>query len=189
MQKWTHLCSSAVSNLPLQHLVQSIFTVFTIKLLHEKLEDNGFPRSAQQQRTWHSSFVDFKQLMLLEHTVQRAPLLLDWCELVQSLQIWEEFCVYRVSDMKAADEMLAISLRPLWKCDPEEFYTWKNMKIPIIVLAINMSESGKRCDGARQGALWIEPVNRNRMLGLRTVRWGQSDWMPTSTSTSVSSWP
>lgn len=29
----------------------SFFTVFTIKLLHEKLEDNEFPHTAQQQRT------------------------------------------------------------------------------------------------------------------------------------------
>lgn len=94
MQNQTHLCSSAAGNLPFQHSVQSIFTVFTIKLLHEKLEDNEFPCSAQQQRTWQSSFADFKQLMLLEHTVQRAPLLLDWGKLFQSVQIWEEFCVY-----------------------------------------------------------------------------------------------
>jgi len=51
MQTQTYLCSSASSNLPFQHAVQCIFTVFTIKLLHEKLEDNEFPHSAQQQRT------------------------------------------------------------------------------------------------------------------------------------------
>lgn len=51
MQKRTHLCSSAAGNLLFEHSVQSVFTVFTINLLHEKLEDNEFPRSAQQQRT------------------------------------------------------------------------------------------------------------------------------------------
>lgn len=46
---------------------------------------------------------------------------------------------------RAAAEMLAISLRPGGKCDPEEFYTWTNMKITIIILEINMSEGGMGC--------------------------------------------
>lgn len=84
-------------------LLQSVFSAlctdgFTIKLLHEKLEDNKFPGSAEQQRTWHSSFVNFKQLLLPEHTVQRAPLLLDWCKISWSVQIQTEFCVCQASD-------------------------------------------------------------------------------------------
>lgn len=154
MQNQTHLCSSAAGNLPFQHSVQSVFTVFTIKLLHEKLEDNELPCSAQQQRTWQSSFADSKPLMLLEHTVQRAPLLLDWGKLFQSVQIWEEFCVYSFGHETCWWNISNQSEVP-WKCEPEEFYTWKNIKILIIILEINVSESGKGCDGSR-----VRVVNR-----------------------------
>lgn len=54
---------------------------------------------------------------------------------------------------RAAAEMSAISLRPLGKCDPEEFYTWTNMKIMIIILEINMSEGGMGCGRAGVSAV------------------------------------
>lgn len=84
-------------------LLQSVFSALctdgsTIELLHGKLEDNKFPGSAQQQGTCHSSFVNFKQLVLAEHRVQRAPLLLDWCKISWSVQIQKEFCVCQASD-------------------------------------------------------------------------------------------
>lgn len=145
MQNQTHLCSSAAGNLPFQHSVQSIFTVFTIKLLHEKVEDNEFPCSAQQQRAllqtsnhWCCWSTQFRELL--------------YCLIEASsfnLYKYGKNFVCTVSDMKAADEILAISLKSLWKCEPEEFYTWKNIKILIIILEINVSESGKGCGGAR----------------------------------------
>lgn len=44
--------------------------------------------------------------------------------------------------MRAAAEMLSVSLRPVGKRDPEEFCMSTNMKIMIIILEINMSEGG-----------------------------------------------
>lgn len=44
--------------------------------------------------------------------------------------------------MRAAAEMLSVSLRPVGKHDPEEFCMSTNMKIMIIILEINTSEGG-----------------------------------------------
>lgn len=67
--------------------------------------------------------------------------------------------------MRAAAEMLAISLRPLGKRDPEEFYMWTNMKIMIIILEINVSEGGMGCGGTGVSAV-SSSLNRNSPVAL-----------------------
>lgn len=136
-------------------LLQSVFSAlctdgFTMMLLHEKLEDNKFPGSAEQHRTWHSSFVNFKQLVL---PVQRAPLLsID----ARSLDLYKYRKNFVCAELltRAAAEMSAITLRPLWKCDPEEFYTGTNMKIVIVLLGISMSGGGMGC-GGQEWVQWV----------------------------------